>query len=225
MSAFHERILKLAPGRFERYHQLIAQGHVELMHGCGPQPNYLQLVAWGWMVQERPVHFLDAYEGHRPTTEGLHYLLYDERCHLIMIRADRYGEVMARISDANNVAAEAAMVNFGFQLELARSRGFHYAEGEAHPEGLEEAIARYERRGYWTLDRFMDRYKVERDELHVSGVLRYVEHRDPDAVANIAVGTKARHCLLCSTRWQTFFVRPGMAEELYRLTLVEVREV
>ncbi len=94
------------------------------------------------------------------------------------------------------------------------------AEGDAEHPGRKGLHLQH-----WTLDRFMDRYKVGRDELHVSGVLRYLEHRDPDAIADVDVGPKARHCLLCSTRWQTFFVRPGMAEALYRLTLVEVREV
>ncbi len=225
MAHFRERILKLATGRFERYHELIAQGHVELMHGLGPQPSYLQLVAWGAMVQVQPVHFLDAYEGHRPTAEGLEYLLYDERHHLIMIRADRYEQVMAKVEDSNRIAAEAALVNFGYELELGVKRESTLSGDAPELQGQEAAIKRVEARGYLSLDRFQTLYKVEFDELILSGVLRYQEHRDPDRVTNIEVGPKARHCLLCSTRWQTFFVRPGMADELYRLCAVEVREV
>jgi len=223
MAHFPERILKMAPGRFERYHQLIAQGHVELIRGLGPQPSYLQLMAWGWMVQVRPVHFLDAYEGHRPTAEGLEYLLYDEHHHLIMIRTDRYEQVMAKVEDSKRIAAEAATVNFGYELELGFNRGFMLSGDAPELEGQEAAIKRVEARGYLSLDRFQTLYKVEFDELILSGVLRYQEHRDPDRISNIQVGPKARHCLMCSSRWQTFFVRPGMADELYRLCTMEVR--
>lgn len=54
------------------------------------------------------------------------------------------------------------------------------------------------------------------------GMLRYLECRDPGKPRLPDVGHKAVHCLLCSTRWQTFFVRPGMEQALLDLCKVDV---
>jgi hypothetical protein len=195
---------------------------VELFHGLGPQPSVNQLVAWGWMEQEHPVDFLDAYHGCRPTAVGLKYLLYDERYHLVMIRKEHVEMVWAKIKDASQIALEQAMADHSFEISLARGRGWTPNAVEFDAAGLERAIERYERRGYITLERFQTTHKVEHNELILSGVLRYLEHRDPEKIASLDVGPKARHCLMYSTRWKTIFVKPGMSSELYRLIAVEV---
>lgn len=221
----YERILKLAPDRPTRRLHLVHSGHVELERYGHHEPTFARLEAWGWLERHTPVHFLDAYDGYRPTRAGQKYLLYEEQHHLLMLRKRYVEEVRAKARDELSIATEAAIVSFRYELELANRRGFTQADDAPELVGQQAAIARFEARGYMTLDRFMTMYKLSSDALIVCGVLRYLDHRAPDKIANIDVGPKARHCLMCSTRWQTFFVRPGMAEELRALFAVEVRWV
>lgn len=188
--------------------------------GNAPQPSYTQLVAWGWVQREQPVDFLDAYVGYRPTEVGRKYFLYDEQYHLLFIRKEQIATVEARITDSLNIATEAAMASVSFQGQLARARGWVPAPLVYELAANEAALARYERRGFISLDRFQTMYKYSFDELIVCGILRYLEHRDPEKMANIVVGDKARHCLICSSRWQVFLVRPGMADDLAALCRV-----
>ncbi len=216
------RILQMTPGRDERRLKLIWKGHVELC-SSGTLADLAELAKWGWMVRHEPVHPLDVYYGYRPTKEGLKYLIHDEKYHLILIKKKYVEAVNARVLDAANIMLEHAMASFGAEVSAARARGWEPpSDDEVPTEGLVAAIARYERRGYMTLDRFKALHKLGHEYLIVSGVLRYIEKRDPTKLSDIDVGWKARHCLLCSTRWQTFFVQPRMQQALLELCRVEV---
>lgn len=223
MSARSDRILKCTPGRPLRRLHLLHRGHVELEFYSSAEPTIARLVAWGYLERHTPVDFLDAYDGYRPTKAGQKYLLYKEEHHLLMLRRQYVTELQDKASKELMIELDMAMVPFWYEWDLAVKRGWTFKGLAPDLEGEKAAITRYEARGYMTLDRFQTMYKLNFDDLIVCGVIRYLEHRDPDKMANVDVGAKARHCLLCSTRWQTFFVRPGMADELYALCGVEVR--
>lgn len=218
------RILKLAPRRDDRFRQLVAQGHCELNQAICPKPTYGQLVAWGWVERTGPVDFLDAYEGYRPTAAGRTYLLYDEAHHLLAVRKEHVEYVRARILEAMSIGMEGNMVAYTYRIALARERGWR-PDPEAQLPVLEAAqLAWYTRRGYQELDEFLFKRYLSFDELIVSGVLRYCDEVAPFAIDTYVVAPKGRSYLLYSKRWRAMFVRPGMAEALYKLVAVEVLE-
>lgn len=184
-------------------------------------PSFAQLAAWGWMERHEPVDPLDDYDGYRPTKEGSIHLIHDEKYHLILIKKEHVEAVHNRVLGAANVMLDAAMASHMFKVRSMRERGWRPDENAKELPGFEAALARHIRRGYMPLERFQDLYGIGHDQLIVAGVLRYLEHRDPEKIPNIDVGHKARHCLMCSTRWQTFFVRPGMEDELLGLCSVD----
>lgn len=213
-----DRILKLAPGRPARRLELIHQGHVDLYdlvttHGV-PYPS---LAAWGLLAQLEPVHFLDAYYGYRPTTAGESYFLHDEQHHVIVCRKNKVQELQDRAMAVLRVDCEAAMVSFVADLKADKERGWKYtAMDEATDQQRDRAQARYVARGYMPLKHFQDKYDLSHDALHVAGVLRYLQPRDPNTVPNTVLGSKAKDCLLLSTKWQLILVKPGQEEELLR---------
>lgn len=213
------RILKLIAARPARRLELIHRGYVDLDNLVSPRP-YKAMVSWGWLVQHQPVHFLDAYEGYRPTHVGLTYLLHEDEHHLIMVRPAKVAEVNERLMTYTQAQAEGALVNLAYEFAQAEARGWS-AQGDDLP-GAEEAVARLQRRGYVLLQDFQQRHGIGTDELIVSGVLRYLEHRSAGRLPNMDVGPKAKHCLMCSTRWQRLFVRPDMESTL--LELISIRE-
>ncbi len=217
------RILKLTPGRDERRLKLIWKGHVELHQGSGYLPDFQQMARWGWLEKHEPVDRLDAYYGYRPTALGLEYMMYDEKYHLILVKKEHVEAASDRALEALEVMLESSFVTFGMELR-AHPEVWTEALTDELPEPLlHRAIERYERQGYMTLDRFKTLHSLDHEELIVCGILRYLEHRDPGKVPDQDVGPKAKHCLMCSSRWQTFFVRPGMEKALVELCKVEVR--
>lgn len=214
------RILKLAPQRDQRRLERIHRGYVELAGFRGAYA-FPVLSAWGWLEKQEPVNWLDAYDGYRPTRTGLEHLHYDEAHHLILIRPSQVELVSQHLLKHAEVQAEAALVELSYEVALAKARGWNYEDEPGEPLGAEEAAARLERRGYEPLGAFIRRNNLSMDELVVAGVLRYLEHRDPEQVANIDVAPKAMHCLMLSTRWQRIFVRPGMAEALLQLVAID----
>ena len=181
--------------------------------GNDPLPSHSQLVAWGWIKRAQPIDFLSAYVAYRPTEVGRKYFLYDEQYHLLFIRKEQIATVEARITDSLNIATEAAMASVSFQGQLARARGWVPAPLVYELAANEAALARYERRGFISLDRFQTMYKYSFDELIVCGILRYLEHRDPEKMANIVVGDKARRCLICRSLSQVFLPVSGMVAD------------
>ncbi|MBK8612513.1 MAG: hypothetical protein IPN85_03330 [Flavobacteriales bacterium] len=220
-----ERILKLAHGRPTRRLELIHQGHVDLydlvtIYGVA----YPRLASWGLLAKLEPVHFLDAYEGYRPTAAGEAYFLHDEPHHVIVCRKNKVQELQDRAMDALKVDCEAAMVSFVADLKADQERGWKYAStDEATHQQRDRAQARYVARGYMPLKRFQDKHDLSHDELHVAGVLRYLQPRDPNTVPHTVVGAKAKDCLLLSTKWQLILVKPGQEEELLRRCAIAER--
>lgn len=88
---------------------------------------------------------------------------------------------------------------------------------EATHQQRDRAQARYVARGYMPLKRFQDKHDLSHDELHVAGVLRYLQPRDPNTVPHTVVGAKAKDCLLLSTKWQLILVKPGQEEKFAAL--------
>lgn len=216
------RILKLSPNRDLRRLELIHRGYVEISSMFGSYLPYARMAQWGWLVKHEPVDLLDAYEGHRPTKAGLAYLHYDEAHHLILVRPSKVEEVTQRYYTATEVLSRHTMAAFEMEMRSATARGFKYDPEWHDLPGKEVALERLAARGFLLLTRFQERHRLTFEELIVSGVLRYLEHRDPDKIPNIDVGPKAKHCIMCSTRWQEFFVRPGM--EVALLDLISIHE-
>ena len=221
-----ERSLKLTRGRALRRLELIHQGHVDLydlatIYGV----TYQNLVGWGLLEQKQPVHWLDAYNGYRPTPAGEAYFLHDEEHHVILCRKNKLKELTTRATDVVEVEYEATMVSFAADLRAAKERGWTYTSTDAATQQQRDrAQARYTARGYMPLAQFQKKYDTSYDELHVAGVLRYLQPRDPNTVPNTVVGPKAKDCLLLSTKWQLITVKPGQEAELWRRCAIVERD-
>lgn len=214
------RILKLIRNRPLRRLELIHRGYVEPVERFGGSVLPV-MAAWGWMEYQEPVHWLDAYDGYRPTKAGLEHLHYDEAHHLIVIRPSKAEGVAQRYMKHLEVQVEAAMVNLSAEIALAKARGWTYEKAPGAPAGTDEAVARMVHRGYEPLEAFNRRHDVSQDELVVAGVLRYAEGRKVDSLARLTIGPKAKHCLMHSARWHQIYVRPGMSEALLALVNIE----
>lgn len=222
---YYKRILKLAPNRDLRRLELIHRGYVEISTMFGSYLPYTRMAQWGWLAKHEPVAFFDAYDGHRPTKEGLAFLRYEEAHHLILVRPSKVEEVRKRYYAATEELFRHTMATFEMEMRSATARGFTYDPDRCDLPGKAEALERLAARGFLLLERFQEMHDITFEELIVCGVLRYLEHRDPDKIPNIDVGPKAKHCIMCSTRWQTFFVRPGMEQALLDLCKVEIHYI
>ena len=228
MTGRYPPILKMIPGRHDRRLKLICKGHEELngfMDISGRIAR--ELIRWGLLYRLPAVHYLDAYGGLRPTRLGTTYFIHDEEFHLIFVRKGKADELRKRSKDQLDIELEASSVNWGYQLDLAKVKGFHFAPIDtAFQEMQVQAEQRYVKRGYLPLYEFIARYGLTFDTLVVAGVLRYLDRRGPDnKIADYVVGEKAKALLLISTRWQFTLVRPGMEEELLECCNVEFRFV
>lgn len=209
---FKNRILKLRPGRDDRRLVLIHRGHVELRNLIFMYSvNYGQLCRWGLLEQHYPVHFLDAYDGHRPTKAGMEYFLYEEEFHLILCRKSRVHVLQDRATREREVGFAAAMADFAAEVQAARASGWRPDLHKPKDPKRAVVLRRYEAKGYLHLDGFLQRHGLNHDELVVAGVLRY---KNTTTGPLLIVGPKGKPCLLLSSRWQLLLVRPGQEQAL-----------
>lgn len=99
-------ILKLTPGRHERRLRVIARGAQELNSFVAGAPSdwYRHLCMWGLIEKAVPVHFLDDYEGYRPTRRARRVLRYDAQYHLIFVERRAVQALMDRYMAELNAA-------------------------------------------------------------------------------------------------------------------------
>lgn len=169
MTGRYPPILKMIPGRHDRRLKLICKGHEELNGFMGISGRIArELIRWGLLYRLPAVHYLDAYEGLRPTRLGTTYFIHDEEFHLIFVRKGKADELRKRSKDQLDIELEASSVNWGYQLDLAKVKGFHFAPIDpAFQEMQVQTEQRYVKRGYLPLYEFIARYGLTFDTLVV----------------------------------------------------------
>ena len=183
-----------------------------------------EFIRWGLLYRLPVVHWLDAYDGVRPTKEGEKYFIHEEAFHLILVRKGKVDELQERSCKELASATEVAAANVGLELQMATANGFHVEMPD--PKFIEQQIQvelRYMKRGFMRLDTFLECHELSTHKLIVAGVLRYLDRRGPAKDAIIVVGDKAKSMLMLSTRWQMIMVKPGMVDKLLALCQVELR--
>jgi hypothetical protein len=146
---------------------------------------------------------------------GAKYFIHDEEFHLILVRKGKGDELRERALYGLKIETEIASVNFGLEMDLAKQRGYRYeAPDDAFLAMQAKVEKRYVKRGFLPLNVFIASHDLTSDTLVVAGVLRYLDRKNPERIANIVVGEKAKDLLLMSIRWQLTMVKPRMEEKL-----------